>query len=127
MFARKDGNDSGPMDLSKFIWQQKTEIAKALVPEPEDKHQRIDFITLLGGRRPNLNLTFLAHVEEEGWIDLEHLKEPDLEKVRAVKFLTLYAPSLDGKRSDQLVELGKSENHDELQSAMEWLKGRFKK
>lgn len=125
MFAPK--KEDGQIDLSKFLAQNKNEIAKLLVPIEEDKVGQIDFITNLGGRRPNLNQVFLAHVEEEGWKDLERGQEPDLGKVNAVKFLTLYAPSLEAKRSEQLVELGKSENHEELQSAMEWLKGRFKK
>jgi hypothetical protein len=124
MFGKKDYEPS-QIDLSKFIQQGKMEIARALVPDKDDKQDQIDFITVLSGRRPNLNRLFLAHVEEEGWKDLEQGIEPDLGKVNAVKFLSLYATSLDALRSKQLVELGKSENHEELQSAMEWLRSKI--
>lgn len=111
------------IDASRYLQEMKREALTTIVPHPDEKDQRIDLITVLSGRRPNLYSLLTASVEQDGWIALSHAQQPDLSSgLDAIQFIRLHAPSLDGKRSNQVVEIAKSEAAPVSQSILDVLK-----
>ena len=111
------------IDASRYLSEMKREELTTLVPHPDEKEERIDLITLLRGRRPDLYRLLLAHVEQEGWKSLSRGEIPDLSNgLDAISFIRTHAPSLDGKRSNQVVEIAKSEPAPTSQSILDILK-----
>lgn len=126
MLSRRD-QEYAVIDASRYLSEMKREALTTIVPHPDEKEARMDLITLLRGRRPNLYEMLCAHVENEGWIALSHGLPPDLEALDAIRFIRDHAPSLDGKRSNQVVEIAKSEAAPVSQSILDVLKRGIKK
>jgi len=111
------------IDASRYMWETKREALTAIVPHPDEKESRLDLITVLSGRRPNLYELLLGYVEQEGWIAMSEKRNPDLSAgLDAIKYLRAHAPSLDGFRSKQVVEIAKSEAAPVSQSILDVLK-----
>ena len=121
MLSRKD-QEYAMIDASRYLSEMKREALTTIVPHPEDKEARIDLITVLRGRRPNLNQLFLASVEEHGWKAMSRGENPNLEGIEAVSFIRSHAPSLDALRSKQVVEIAKSEPRETSQSIIDVLR-----
>jgi len=115
------------LDASRYLSEMKREALTTIVPHPYEKAQRLDLIGLFGGRRPNLNRFFLAAIEEAGWIALSRGENPilsgtpDLNADKGIEFLRSHAPSIDGFRSKQVVDIAKSEVHESPQTILEMI------
>jgi len=123
MFRRSRNEDEIAMiDASRYLAEMKREGLTAIVPAPEEKEARIDLITVLGGRRPNLYRLMLANVEQDGWVAMANKKNPPLADLNIVSAIRAHAPSLDGFRSKQVVEIAKTEAPDTGKSIMDYLR-----
>ena len=126
-------SDQKIIDASRYLAEIKQDAVKVLVPSPEEKHERIDLVGLLSGRRPSLYRLYCAEVEEAGWIALSKLTMPKLTNGRkqddldAVRFIRTHSVSLDGFRSKQVVEIGKSDSSNERKTMIEWVTSRLRK
>src|SRR3989304_3432965 len=121
MLSRKE-QEYAIIDASRYLSEMKREALTTIVPHPAEKEERMDLITALRGRRPNLYELFLALVEEEGWKALSRGENPDLGRVEAISFIRSHAASLDSLRSKQVVEIAKSEPRETSQSILDVLK-----
>jgi len=122
MLSKRD-QEFALLDASRYLSEMKREALTTIVPHPAEKEERIDLITLLRGRRPDLYRLLLAHVEQEGWKALSRGENPDISNgLDAISFIRTHAPSLDGKRSNQVVEIAKSEAAPVSQSILDVLK-----
>lgn len=121
MITKKD-LEQIQLDASRYEMEMKKDALSAIVPHPEEKESRIDLIGLLSGRRPNMNRLFLASVEQAGWIALANKQNPTLETMDAISFLRSHANSLDGKRSNQVVEIARSDPQTNAKSILDMLK-----
>jgi hypothetical protein len=116
------------LDAMSYIYEQKREALTTLVPKPDEIAKRIELIALLRGRRPDLYRLFLAGVEQEGWIALSEGKMPQLKAMDATRFIQTNSTSLDGKRSNQIVEIAQTGQPNDGRSILDWLtRGRGKK
>lgn len=122
--SRRQQEDYAIIDASRYLSEMKREALTTIVPHPEDIEARIELIGLLRGRRPDMYRLFLAQVEQEGWIALSNGKAPDLQSLDAIRFIQTNATSLDGKRSNQVVEIAKTETNVATRSILDMLKGR---
>ena len=82
----------------------------------------MDLITVFGGRRPLIREMLLANVEQDGWVAMAEKKNPTPGSTDAIKWLRNHAPSLDGFRSKQVVEIARSESAPVSQSILDVLK-----
>jgi len=111
-------------DASRYMLEMKREALTTLVPHPDEKEARIDLITLLRGKRPNLYQLYRARVQEAGLLALARGEDPDIEGLDLVSFVRDHAPSLDGFRSKQVVEIAKTEHSLQSSSFLESLRRR---
>ena len=121
MITKKD-IEQMQLDANRYTMEMKRDALSAIVPSPEEKESRIDLIGLLAGRRPDMRRLFLASVEQEGWISLANAKVPDLKSMDAISFLRSHANSLDGKRSNQVVEIARTDSPVTARSILDVLK-----
>jgi len=122
MMSRRD-QEYAIIDASRFLSEMKREALTTIVPHPDEKEARIDLITLLSGRRPNMYRFVLGLFEQEGWVAMSRGISPDISlSTDVVRAIRTHAPSLDGKRSNQVVEIAKSEAAPVSQSILDVLK-----
>lgn len=122
MIGIREKTDAAVVDAQRYITEMKREALQTIVPSPVDLENRIDLIGLLGGRRPLLRELLLASIEQDGWIALSRGDTPDPHSLDAIKYIEQHAPSLSGKRADQVVEIAKSEAAPVSQSILDVLK-----
>ncbi len=122
-----DDKEQMQIDAARYIFEQKREALTTIVPHPDEIERRIELIALLKGRRPDLYRLFLADVEQQGWIALSKGQNPDLSSLDAIRFIQTNSTSLDGKRSNQVVEIARSETPMNGRSILDMLtRGRQK-
>ncbi len=109
------------IDASRYIYEQKREALTTIVPHPDEIEKRIDLIALLRGRRPNLYRLFLAEVEQQGWLALAERRNPSLSPMDAVGFIQVNSTSLDGKRSNKIVEIARTDAPQNNRSILDFL------
>lgn len=95
-------------DASKYIAENRREALGVLFPSPDEMTKRINLITKLKGRAPDIYVLYLAAVEYEGWLSLEEGRPINWEKLDPVKFLMATAPSIQGWRASQAVEIARA-------------------
>lgn len=98
--------DKVVIDALSQEWQKKTDAIEAIVPR-YDIQGRIDLITVLSGKRPNLYKLYQADVQLKGLEMLEQLKTPVI-TADLSDHVSVRASSLDAIRSKQVVEIAKS-------------------
>ncbi len=117
--------DKVVIDAMTQQWQTKVDAIETISPR-YDKLGRIDLITILAGKRPNMYKLYQAKVQLEGLMDLEQLKTPVIAD-DLFDFIRTHAPSLDAKRSEQIMEIAKSETHEEPLSILDRISSRLGK
>lgn len=95
-------------DLSAYLMESKREALNVLAPEPLEIRARIPLVTILRGHHPDLYEMFLALVEWEGWLSLEVGDPMDWNGLDPGEFLKEHAPSIAGRRSEQIVRIAQS-------------------
>ena len=122
MISRRREEEYAIIDASRYLSEMKREALTTIVPSPDEIAKRIELIALLRGRRPDLYRMFLARVEQEGWIALSEGRNPELDSMDAIAFIQTNSTSLNGKRSDQVVEIARSETPLSQRSILDVLK-----
>ncbi len=124
-----------PVDPNKVIidalnvdWERKIEGVAAIVPRPDEKLAQIDLITSLRGRKPPINKLYQAKVQLAGLEALARGENPVIE-TDLFDYLRLHAVAIGETkaRSEQVVEMLKSERHEPDMSPLERLTARFRK
>lgn len=96
-------------DATRFFEeQQKNEAFKALFPHPNEQRSRINLITILHGRAPNMYSILKAQVQLEGLQALREGRTMNWSRLEPIEYLLTHAPSLNGTRASQAVEIAKS-------------------
>lgn len=122
MFSRKE---QAEIDATLMLNQiTKQEALKVLFPFGEELKERIPFITKLRGKHPNLYTAYQAAVEWEGWLAMENKRKIDWDKLDPIRFVIEFSPSINGWRSNQAVEIAKSEPVSMSHSILDLLKGK---
>jgi hypothetical protein len=109
--------DKVVIDAMAQEWQKKTDAIEAIVPR-YDKKGRIDVISNLGGKRPNLYKLYQADVQLKGLVDLENLKTPIIRSDLSDSVM-VEAVSLNALRSEQVVQIAKNSNLELEPSVLE--------
>jgi hypothetical protein len=104
----------------------KRDALKILFPLGEDLKERLAFITKLRGRHPSLYTLYQAAVEWEGWLAMEYKRKIEWERLDPIYFIASFAPSINGWRSNQAVEIAKTESVAQPHSILDMLKGNKK-
>lgn len=118
----------GPSEeLSKYLLETRREALTVLVPEPSEIAARIPLVTVLRGQHPDLYDLYMALVEWEGWISLEEGRPVDWSRLDIGDFIKQHAPSIGGRRSEQIVRIAQAGQHLERGGFWNWIVGKFRR
>lgn len=120
-----DKEKSQIIDATQYLSElNKRDALKILFPFGEELAQRISFITKLRGKHPNLYVLYQAAVEWEGLLAMEFKRKIDWERLDPIYFVSSFAPSINGWRSNQAVEIAKSDTTPQPHTILDMLKGK---
>ena len=111
-----------PEDASKYLYESKKQALDHLFPNPDEMDKRMSLITILRGRAPNMYELYLAAVEWEGWLAMEERRAIKWDHLDPIMFLREHAPSINGLRSKQAVEIARAAPVDGRESVMDRIK-----
>lgn len=111
-------------DASLAQVKMKTDAIDKLAPDPDEQDDRMSLITILRGKQPHLYMLYQADVEWEILSAYEEQREIDWKPLNPVTWIKNHAPSLQGRRSKEIVEIARSSQAAHKHSLFDILRGR---
>ena len=111
-------------DASDYLSGMRREALGVLFPNAKELPSRIGLITKFRGRAPDIYMLYQAYGEYEGWLSIEEGRPIDWKKLDPIYFLSVYATSIQGWRSNQAVEVARATPPDrQRRSLIDLIKG----